>query len=44
MNMHLTYFEARALCDLGLKVTQQTFEATSLHATELYRIELPAAD
>ena len=37
----LTYDEARFYRDLGLVVTQVTFDATSLHATEVYRVSLP---
>lgn len=36
----LTYFEAQDYREMGFKLTQLTDTATSLHARELYRIEL----
>lgn len=44
MERHLTFFEAQACREKGFKVTQLTFDATSLHATELYRVEEAPAE
>lgn len=38
MERRLTFFDAAEWRDLGFTVTQLTFDATSLHATELYAI------
>ncbi len=42
MERKLTYFEAAEWRDLGFTTTQLTFEATSLHTAELYRIGVAA--
>lgn len=40
MERQLTFFDAQAYREMGFKVTQLTFEATSLHAAERYSIEV----